>query len=579
MKNKRLLLSAISLLLVLCLLAGGTMAWFTDTEKVRGDFSAGVLDITLTPGGDTTAPLAFENLRPMTYDGFKAEINAAGTGNENTEGYDPMPQYFQPVVIKNTGTLPVYIEVSVQALNMAETACPKGGEKELLITADEKGRETVRQVLKEDGTNAREACTNGLSGVLRLVLFEKIGGVWTVVSDNLNSGAEGKPYAPGVIIPAATGEQTYVVGAYLPETVGNAYQAKHFHGNLVVKAFQTDEGAGAPEPDKPDENVQRIETEEQLRQLAADVNAGMAEQKTYRLTNDIVLNGEWTPIGTGEHPFTGTFDGNGYSISGLQITKPGSYQGLFGDVVGGTIRNLSLKEVNISFGGQYQNWIGGVAGALEREGRIENCRVEGNVKANGYDNMLVGGIVGTVESGTVSGCTFSGNVRSSEFLGGIAGRLMKGTIENCGAFGDVWGKTAGGVVGAVAANGAVVSCYAANTVLDGGNAKAAGIAATVTGGSVSGCTALNPYVKTPTGAYSRMGRIAGTATNAKLSNNYAWEGVKILYNYTVSAGIAEGTPSGKDGGGLSVQSGKLMDGAEEYAGAQPEALPGHISGG
>ncbi|WP_050696987.1 TasA family protein [Anaeromassilibacillus senegalensis] len=254
MKKQRLLLSGISILLVLCLLAGGTMAWFTDTEKVQGDFAAGVLDITLKPGEDTAAPLAFENLRPMNYDAFKAEINEAGNGNNNVEGYAPLPQYFQPVVIQNKGTLPVYIEVSAKALAAGEIDCAKGGEKKLEITTDEKGRDTVKQIFEADGkTNVRVPCTNGLSDVLKIVLFEKAGDVWTVVSSNLNPGTEGEPYAPGVVLPAATGEKTYVVGAYLPQDTGNAYQAKHFHGNIVVKAFQTDEGAGAPStPDVPE---------------------------------------------------------------------------------------------------------------------------------------------------------------------------------------------------------------------------------------------------------------------------------------------------------------------------------------
>ena len=68
MKKRRLLLSGVSILLMLCLLAGGTMAWFTDTEKVNADFTAGVLDITVEPGKDAETPLSFDNLRPMEYE-------------------------------------------------------------------------------------------------------------------------------------------------------------------------------------------------------------------------------------------------------------------------------------------------------------------------------------------------------------------------------------------------------------------------------------------------------------------------------------------------------------------------------
>ena len=50
-KKTRVVLSAISILLVLGILAGGTMAWFTDTEAVQAGFTAGVLDIHVKPGG------------------------------------------------------------------------------------------------------------------------------------------------------------------------------------------------------------------------------------------------------------------------------------------------------------------------------------------------------------------------------------------------------------------------------------------------------------------------------------------------------------------------------------------------
>ena len=89
------------------------MAWFTDTEKMDADFTAGVLDITVEPGEGATAPLTFVNLRPMQYQNFLEEINDAGNGNANVDGYDPKPVYFQPVVVENAGTLPAYIQLSV----------------------------------------------------------------------------------------------------------------------------------------------------------------------------------------------------------------------------------------------------------------------------------------------------------------------------------------------------------------------------------------------------------------------------------------------------------------------------------
>ena len=153
------------------------MAWFTDTEKVNADFTAGVLDITVEPDKDAETPLSFDNLRPMEYEKFLAEINQAGNGNVSVDGYDPKPVYFQPVVVNNAGTLPVYIELSVEALDMKDVECPENGEKKIEIVKDAQGRETIKQAYSPDHSNVRVACTNGLADVLKLVLFEKVNGL------------------------------------------------------------------------------------------------------------------------------------------------------------------------------------------------------------------------------------------------------------------------------------------------------------------------------------------------------------------------------------------------------------------
>ena len=77
-KKSRVVLSSVSVLLVLSLLAGMTMAWFTDTEKVNANFTAGVLDISVKPGETDVTDLTFENLRPMLYDNFYKELEPNG---------------------------------------------------------------------------------------------------------------------------------------------------------------------------------------------------------------------------------------------------------------------------------------------------------------------------------------------------------------------------------------------------------------------------------------------------------------------------------------------------------------------
>ena len=103
------------------------------------------------------------------------------------------------------------------------------------------------------------------------------------------------------------------------------------------------------------------------------------------LADNIDLTGkDWTPIGTSfGNSYTGTFDGNGKTITGLTVTGSDRYTGLFG-FIKGTVKNVVLTEINITSG----TFVGGVAG-WSFGGNIENCSVSGSV--SGSD---VGGVVG-----------------------------------------------------------------------------------------------------------------------------------------------------------------------------------------
>ena len=252
-KKSRAILSGISVLLVLCLLAGGTMAWFTDTEKVNANFAAGVLDISVKPGEAASTDLTFENLRPMLFENFEAEL--AGNGSDkwtndvtqdNTTGVypgdykEPVPAYFKPVVITNDGTLPTKVQIS---LELGE-GCADG-----------------EPALTEDGftitQGKTEACDNGLKEALKVFVYynrnDPNSGAWTQVADvNLNTDYAGaddgaRDTYTTVMIPAGESVR-YVIAGYLPENAGNAYQGQHYHGKLVLNAYQMDTTDGG-DPD------------------------------------------------------------------------------------------------------------------------------------------------------------------------------------------------------------------------------------------------------------------------------------------------------------------------------------------
>lgn len=167
----------------------------------------------------------------------------------------------------------------------------------------------------------------------------------------------------------------------------------------------------------------------------------------YELTADIVLTGEWTPIGNNDNPFTGTFDGKGHTISGLTISNNGNWVGLFGTVTG-TVKNLSLVDVNI-YGNEH---VGILAGRVRGGGVIESVFTSGYVNGRDHTGGIVGDAGETDQVSTVKNCASSAYVLSRDYqAGGIAG-WTKGNalIENNVFYGYAscrgYGAT-GGIVG------------------------------------------------------------------------------------------------------------------------------------
>ena len=118
--KRKLAMSGVAILVVLTLVAGATMAWFTDTEKVNANFKAGILDISVSDddASDGTE-LNFENMRPMKKDTAIAEMTATLNGTQDYEGYDPDPVYVQQFAINNAGTLPVKVKLTFEEVDPA----------------------------------------------------------------------------------------------------------------------------------------------------------------------------------------------------------------------------------------------------------------------------------------------------------------------------------------------------------------------------------------------------------------------------------------------------------------------------
>ncbi|MBR1872086.1 MAG: hypothetical protein IJ795_02630 [Bacteroidales bacterium] len=140
----------------------------------------------------------------------------------------------------------------------------------------------------------------------------------------------------------------------------------------------------------------------------------------YKQTADIDLeNVAFSPICTLDLPFTGGYDGDGHSISNLNVSTSGANAGLFGYLRGATVKNIEIKSATIKSGA---NYAGAITGVLN-EGVISGCRVDENSTVSSAARGA-GGVVGFVRAGTISGCASHACMSAeTDIAGGIAGYL------------------------------------------------------------------------------------------------------------------------------------------------------------
>jgi len=208
----------------------------------------------------------------------------------------------------------------------------------------------------------------------------------------------------------------------------------------------------------------QISTADQLK-LFRDIVNGTGDQAQNRgayavLTANIDLkNEEWTPIGIGngtenngatiDFPYSGTFDGNGHTISGLNVNYRNKNGGLFCYVMNATIKNLTVAGSVTHSSGDGVAY-GGIVGCADSS-TIENCTNRCTVTGNWY----AGGIVGWSTDSDIIGCANFGNISSPSFSGGICGKIggendaagIDATIRDCYNVGMVSGNYAGGITG------------------------------------------------------------------------------------------------------------------------------------
>ena len=229
-----------------------------------------------------------------------------------------------------------------------------------------------------------------------------------------------------------------------------------------------------------------------LAQIAEEINAGVETGRNIVLDGDLDLNAvrsltsNWTPIGTEENPFVGTFDGNDKTVKNLTLVeteaKEGKvHTGFFGYAKDATIKNVVFENVTINIPcldiDHSQGHIGAVVGTLEGTSLVEDVTVKGDIKiettleANGSSRVAV--VVGgntyanvTMKNVHVVASEVS-YLKANNNVGALAGQLQNVAVyENCSSNINVTGYKffAGGLVGLTAGTSTFTNCHSTGDV-------------------------------------------------------------------------------------------------------------------
>ena len=275
---------------------------------------------------------------------------------------------------------------------------------------------------------------------------------------------------------------------------------------------------------------------------------------------DITLTKEWESVGYGSFnetglAYTGTFDGKGYTISGLKLTKAtraysgeAPYAGFFGRLKGAIVRNVTFDKPSVTDGSA-----GVIAGYAENS-TIENCHAR-NATVTGKSEATrtvhdTGGLVADTGAGvSISNCTVTGTITSQKVT------ATTGNVQNCSG-------PVGGIVGRAKAEITISGCHFDGKLTSEYSEKsnscyAGGIIGVIeTGsGSIEGCTAnvtvtANSYAGGMLG-YARVTvTVAGSASSGTLTCDKFCGGLVGYYPINIHGSYSTCQSTSAQAGGL-----------------------------
>lgn len=226
----------------------------------------------------------------------------------------------------------------------------------------------------------------------------------------------------------------------------------------------------------------------------AEAFAAMEPDGNYQLTADITVTAPYGNDITGFTGFTGTFDGNGHTVT-LAIDQPSKDNiGLFSKISS----TATIKNVTVDGTVTGSRCVGGIAGTSN--GTITQCQNKATITAtkNGSGNYSqAGGIVGYAENATITSCANVGNVNAApndgRRCGGVAGYAKTSVIENCYNQGQVsscsTGSSAavGGIAGYIDSNASVMNCYNSGAISCAAPSQVAKLVGWNAGSTIKNC--------------------------------------------------------------------------------------------
>lgn len=321
--------------------------------------------------------------------------------------------------------------------------------------------------------------------------------------------------------------------------------------DLTVDGIQLEiqtswDGESYTEPAKNGQGVYLISSPDEL--MWVDKNAKMTDSA--KLLADITINEDvsgsdatsqkykWTPLGTDSSKYTGTFDGNGHTISGLYINSTAANTGMFGRIgSSAVVKNLTLADSVIR---STKNYTGAITGYIDDAASVTNCHTKNSVQITAA--KYTGGITGYQDdTSTLTRCSNAAEVTGANNVGGISGYNWS---KSSASLTDSYNR--GSVSGSNLVGGICAQIYIGGTVSDVynlGTVQATGTAGGITGvfrwGTIK--SAYNAGIVKATAKGGVAGRLEALSSSRTVQNVFysdEYEAVGNLNGCTIQNGTA-----------------------------------------